>query len=156
MCWTLSDWANIATIVGALAIPIAALALWVPLRQQTKLTRVANAQTLTELAASLNLQLIQDANVASFWVEGPAKFDDYSKLDQFRYTSLLIWWLLLHENVFIQKQSKLLDDKTYQAWQSDLRKFIAEHHLRKHWASLKTNLHPDFALYVEKFLQPDA
>ncbi|MDC6168375.1 hypothetical protein [Paucibacter sp. XJ19-41] len=145
-----------ATIIGALAIPIAALALWVPLHQQTKLTRVANAQALTELAASLNLQLIQDAAVASLWVEGPEKFDDYSKLDQFRYTSLLIWWLLLHENVFIQKESKLLDDMTYQAWQADLRKFIAEHHLWRHWASLKKNLHPDFALYVEGYMSAGA
>lgn len=156
MCWNLNDWANLATIIGALAIPIAALALWIPLQQQTKLARVANAQALTELAASLNLQLIQDTNLASFWVEGPEKFDVYSKLDKFRYTSLLVWWLLLHETSFIQKESKFLDDKTYQAWQTDLQTFISEHRLRKHWTSLKPYLHQDFALYVETLLPPSA
>jgi hypothetical protein len=156
MTYTLEEWAQVATIFGAIAIPMAALALWVPLRQQAKLTRVANAQLLTELASSLNLQLIQDQEVARFWVEGPEKFDDYSKLDQFRYTSLLIWWLLLHENAFIQRQSKLLDEKTYQAWQADLHQFIAEHRLRRHWHSLSTNLHPDFAQHVEASLPPGA
>jgi hypothetical protein len=152
MSYSLAEWADVATILGAVAIPIAALALALPLRQQASFAKAANAHALTELAASLNMQLIQDPDVARLWVEGAEKFETYSRIERFRYTELLVWWLLLHETAFVHKKSKLLDDGTYAAWQSDLRQFAAEHRLHEHWSSLRANLHPDFVRHLESLL----
>jgi hypothetical protein len=152
MSWDLEDWARLATIVGAFAIPISALALWYPLHFQQRLAQVANAQVLTGLAASLNLQLVQDKEVAKYWLEGPAQFDSYGELDRFRYTQLLTWWLLLHENVFIQHENGLLEKGTYSAWQSDLAKFIADHQLAKHWPALQSGFDRKFADHIQSLV----
>ena len=109
---SLSDLASIATIVGTLSIPLSAIFIWVQLRQQTQLARAANTQTLVELASPFNLQLIQDPKMAEYWVQGAAKYDSYSEVEKYRYKSLLIWWLILHENIYFQWEKGLLDDST--------------------------------------------
>ena len=64
----LSDFANIATIIEAVFVIVSVWFIWRQLRESTRLARAANAQSLVELSSPLNLQLIQDPEMASLWV----------------------------------------------------------------------------------------
>lgn len=145
---TLQDWANVATIIGVLSIPLSAFFIWLQLRQQTLLAKVANTQSLVELSSPFNLQLIQDPKMAEYWVHGAEQYPNFDPVEQYRYKSLLIWWLILHENIFFQWKSGLLDRTIYESWQYDLERF-ALYQLRGLWPELKLAFQPDFVRHVE-------
>jgi hypothetical protein len=149
---SLQDWASVATIIGALSIPLSAVFVWMQLRQQNALTKVANTQSLVELSSPFNLELIKDRQMAEFWIQGRQRFDGYDPVDQYRFKSLLIWWLILHENIYFQWQQKLLDQAVFQAWQYDLDEF-ARDQLRGRWEELRPAFQADFAVHIDRILK---
>lgn len=151
---TLQDWANLATIVGTLSIPVSALFIWLQLRQQTRFAKIANTQSLVELTSPFNLQLIQDRKMAEYWVHGAERYQYFDPVERYRYKSLLIWWLILHENIYFQWKSGMLDEKIYQAWQRDL-EYFAGSQLKERWGDLKSAFQVDFVKHVEGLLQKE-
>ena len=97
---TLSDWASIASIVQGVFVIISIAFIWFQLRENTRLTRASNTQTLVDLSSPFNLQLIQDREMARLWVQGASNYDTLDEIDKYRYYSLIAWWLILHENIF--------------------------------------------------------
>jgi hypothetical protein len=148
----LSEPESVATIIGVLSIPLSGLFIWLQLRQQTRLAKVANTQSLVELSSPFNLQLIQDPQMAEYWVHGAEKYQSFDPVEQYRYKSLLIWWLILHENIFFQWKSGLLDRAIYESWQYDLESFVL-YQLRERWPDLKVNFQPDFVRHVEELVR---
>jgi hypothetical protein len=148
---SLKDLADLATILGVIAIPLSAYIIWLQLRQQTRLARIANTQALVELSSPFNLQLIQDRRMAEFWVEGSGLYPTYDPVDQYRFKSLLIWWLMLHENIFFQWKKEMLDDESYNSWQYDLRVFV-QNQLGDRWSEIRASFQADFVKHVEKLI----
>ncbi|HIP72186.1 MAG TPA: hypothetical protein EYH05_12410 [Anaerolineae bacterium] len=62
--------ASIATIVESIFVVISVIFIWRELRENTKLTKASNTQSLVELSSPFNLQLIQDRQMAEYWVQG--------------------------------------------------------------------------------------
>jgi hypothetical protein len=149
---SLQDWASVATIIGVLSIPLSAVFILMQLRQQNALAKVANTQSLVELSSPFNLELIKDRQMAEFWIEGRQRFESYDSVDQYRFKSLLIWWLILHENIYFQWQQKMLDHTVFQAWQYDLREF-ARDQLRGRWVELRPAFQADFAKHIDRILE---
>ena len=143
----------IATIVQTLVVVISLYFIWRQVTQQTDLARIANVQSLVGLSSPYNLELIKDQNMARFWVEGAEKFETYDKVDKFRYEQLLIWWLILHENIFYQKQKNLLEDAIYATWSHDLELFIAQHRLEYHWPTLPVAFQSEFRKHVDEMIR---
>jgi peroxiredoxin family protein len=149
----LSKAASVATVAEAVVVAVSVFFIWRQIKQQTKLAKVANTQALVELSSPFNLQLIQDREMAEFWVKGARKFDTYDQVDQYRYKSLLIWWLLLHENIYYQKQNKLLDEKIYASWLYDLTFFVHQQQLKLRWEELKDAFQSDFRDHVDSLIE---
>jgi len=150
----------ITTIVQTLVVVVSLYFIWRQVQQQTRLitqqtdlARVANVQSLVSLSSPYNLELITDPNMARLWVEGAEKFETYDEVDRFRYRQLLIWWLILHENVFYQRQRNLLDADIYKAWSRDLEFFIEKHRLDYHWTELEAAFQSEFCKYVERLIK---
>jgi hypothetical protein len=149
----LQDWANVATIIGSISIPLSGLFIWLQIRQQTRLAKVANTQSLVELSSPLNLQLIQDRNMAEYWIHGAQKYETYDDVEKYRYKSLLIWWLILHENIYFQWSQGLVDDTIYRSWQLDLQHFLSKQCPMERWSELRNAFQPEFAKEVESLFQ---
>ncbi len=149
--FSLQDWANIATILGVATIPISAFFIWLQLRQQTLLSKVTNTQTLVEISSPFNLALIQDPKMAEYWVRGAEDYDKYDRIEKYQYKSLLFWWLVLHENIFFQWQSGMLDETIYHSWNLDLKKF-AKFQLSTRWEELKTSFQASFVQHVDSMI----
>ena len=150
----------IATIVQTLVVVISLYFIWRQLQQQTKLVtqqtdlaRIANVQSLVGLSSPYNLELIKDRDVARFWVEGAEKFETYDEVDKFRHQQLLTWWLILHENVFYQKQKNLLDEDIFATWSRDLKLFIEKHQLERYWPKLQALFQAEFGQYVDRLIK---
>lgn len=150
---TLNKLASIATIVEAVFVVISVYFIWRELHENTNITKAANTKSLVELSSPFNIQLIQDRKMAELWVNGAKKFAEMDEVDKYRYKSLLIWWLILHENIYSQHKNKLLDCGVYTAWQNDLAQFVKTKNLWQHWDEMKDVYHPGFAKQVTQLIE---
>jgi hypothetical protein len=150
---TLSDIASIATIIEAIFVMISVYFIWRELRENVKLTRASNNQALVEISSPFNMQLIQDRHMAEMWVSGAKKYAEMDDVDKYRYKSLLIWWLILHENIYYQYLGGLLDRSAYMAWDYDLDEFVHTHKLWFYWEEMKSNFQADFATHVSQITE---
>lgn len=149
----LDDLASIATIVEAIFVVISVLFIWLELRKSGKLARAANSQSLVEVSAPFNLQLIQDRQMAYLWISGAERYADMDDIDKYRYLCLLTWWLIHHENIYYQQSRGLLDASIYQAWESDLKSFVNEQRLWLHWDKMKGNYQSEFSNHVNQLVE---
>jgi hypothetical protein len=149
----LNAWAAVATIVQAVFLPVSLFLVWYQLTRQTRFTQAANVQSLVELSSPFNLQLIQDKEFARLWVEGPSQFKEMDKVDRYRFKSLLIWWLILHENIFYQNREDLVDKEAYRPWDEDLKEFVRIMDLKDHWSGLKGVFQAGFAKHVDDLIR---
>lgn len=144
----LSDLASIAIIVQGMLFIVSIVLVWYQLRANTKLVRAANTQKLVELSVPFNLQLAQDRGLAELWHQATRRFDDLDEIDKSRYFNLLTWWLTLHENIYHQWRSKLIDEDTYISWTRDLEYYVRSQQLGNHWPLLNGFFESSFAEHV--------
>src|SRR5687768_3898803 len=88
-----------AQILGGVALVISVILLILELRVNNRLVRAANTQALVSLSSPFNLALIQDRKMAEFFARGASHLSQMDEVDRYRYKTLLIWWLIFHENV---------------------------------------------------------
>jgi hypothetical protein len=146
----IASWAN---IVQAIFVVVSVLIILHELRVNTKLKKAANTQSLVELSSPFNLQLIQDPKMADLWVNGAEEYPKMEKVKKYQYESLLIWWLILHENIYHQNKEHLLAKSIYEGWESDLKGFIKKQNLAQLWDNLKHNFEFGFAESVTKLIK---
>jgi hypothetical protein len=148
----LSDWANIATIVQAVLVPVSiGISTYFVLKQiqeTRRLASAANTEKLVELTSPFHLQLIQDPETARLWVKGAAEWNTLDEVDQERYSTLLSFWLIFHENIYHQEQQGLLDEVTLTTWKNDLKYFIKKQHLERRWPKMQEFYEPTFVKYI--------
>ena len=149
----LSDLASIATIAEAIFVIVSVFLIWHEVRENTKLTKAANTQALVELSSPFNMQLIQDRKMAEFWVQGAKEFAQMDEVDRYRYNSLLVWWLILHENIYYQWRKGLLDNNTYEVWARDLENFVSEQNLELYWGEMKIYVQSEFANRIHQLIE---
>jgi len=145
---SLSDLASIAIIVQGFLFVISIGLVWYQLRENTKLIRAANTQNLVELSTPFYLQLAQDRALTELWQQATQRFDELDEIDRGRYFNLLTWWLMLHENIYHQWRSKLVDEDTYSSWTRDLEYFARRQQLGNHWTRLNSYFEVSFAEHV--------
>ena len=148
---SLSDLANIATIAQGIFVIVSISFIWYQLRETTRLTRAANTQNLIGLSSPYNLQLMHDREVITLLIDGAKQYDKMDTVDKRRYHEVLVWWLMLHENIYHQWRERLLNKETYIAWAHDLENFVAEQ-LSQHWDSMKASFEPSFAAHVSQII----
>ncbi len=145
---------TIATLIQTLFFIISVFFIGYQIREHNRLTRAANTQSLVALSAPFLLQLSQDRNLAELWVNGTKHHETLDDVEQFRYIQLLFWWLNLHENIYYQYQSGLVDQQIYQGWQVELRNFIREKQIGLFWdKEMKRFFRTEFRQLVEKLIQ---
>jgi hypothetical protein len=150
----LQDLASIATLIQTLFFIISVFFIGYQIREHNRITRAASTQSLVELSSPFLLQLSQDRTLAELWVNGAKNYETLDAVDQFRYVQLLFWWLILHENIFYQYYSGLVDQQLYQGWQVELRAFIQEKRLSLFWdKEMKPFFRTEFQQVVQNVIR---
>jgi hypothetical protein len=137
--------AAVCGILGNLALVATVLVLLREVRINTRLTRAANSQSMVELAAPLYQGLAQDRALAELFARGAADFDSLDHIDRQRYRSLLTVWLMFFENVYYQRRQRFLEGRAFQPWWDELKHFIVDRNLARHWAELQGFFQEEFA-----------
>lgn len=150
--WSDMNWeiaSEIASVVESFFVAVSVVLIVLQLRKQTELAQAANSQAAFELSSPFNIELIRDREFARLWMQGPDLSDP---LDKFRHESLVIWWLLLHENIFYQWKKGLLEEEAFLPWRRDLCAFAERVNLSADWPQLRPVYQTGFATYVEGLL----
>jgi hypothetical protein len=150
---TLVDVTNVATIMGSLSLVVSVWLLFRELRENNKLTRAANTQTLVELSSPFFLGLIQDRNMAEIYLRGARALEEMDEVDRYRYKSLIVWWLVFHENIYYQWRNGLLDHHSYKPWANDLKTFIALQKIGALWEEMRYLFQDEFAEHISEILE---
>ncbi|HLN26511.1 MAG TPA: hypothetical protein VK395_02060 [Gemmataceae bacterium] len=149
---TLADFANIALIVAGVAAATSVLVLFREVRENNKLAKAANTQSLVELSSPFYMGLIHDRQMAELFLRGREGYAEMDNVDKYRYRHLLIWWLVFHENIYYQFRKGLLDQHSYKPWAEDLKIFSKQQNLRSQWEGLKSLFQDDFSRHLEQLL----
>ena len=149
---SLNDLASIAIIVQGIFLVVSVILVWYQLKENTKLIRTSNTQKLVELSSPFNLQIAQNRELASLWLQGAQHLDDLDEIDRERYFNLLTWWLVLHENIYHQWSKKLIEEDTFISWTRDLEYFTQRQNLGSYWTRLSTYFEASFADHVAKII----
>ena len=150
---------NMAVFVQALFFILSIYFIWRQLREtrhqlQTNidLTKAANAQKLVELTSPFNLLLIQNRDVAELWHQGASHYDKMDQIDKERYYELLTWWLILHENIYHQKEKGLMHEETYRSWTRDLQYFLITKDITRYRNMWKVLFDESFVKHMDKLI----
>jgi hypothetical protein len=144
--------ADLAQVIGGLALLVSVVFLFFEVRTNNRLTRAANTQALVGLASPFQLGLVQDRNMAELFVHGGEKYAELDEVDRSRYRSLLTWWLILHENIYYQWRRGLLDHRSFKPWANDLKRFVKQQNLRAHWPEMQGLFQDQFVRYMRALL----
>lgn len=145
-------WADISVIVQGALLPLSIFILIWQISKQAKLTRASNAQSLVEMSSPFNLALVQDEEMAKLWKSGASEYEKLDPITQERYVNMLIWWLLLHENIHHQHQERLIDRAVYNSWERDLNYFVKKHRIEDRWPELRDSYHPSFVKHLDQII----
>jgi hypothetical protein len=145
---SLSDLASIAMIIQSILFIVSISLVGYQLRENTRLVKTTNTQKLVELFTPFTLQLAQDRALTELWRQGALQFESLDEIDQERYFNLLIWWLMLHENIYHQWRKKLIDEDTFLSWTRDLEAIARRQRLENHWSRLGSYFELSFAKHV--------
>jgi len=152
---------NLGQFLQAVLIPISLYFVLRQLRQQEResrnqneLIKVANTSRIMQLLVPFDILLIQNREVAEFWEQGADKYHTYDEVDKTRYSNMVTWWLLLHENIFLQFRNGYLDRSVYEAWTRDLDLFVERQKMHSHWWKYRIYLADDFRDYMDQKIHP--
>ena len=83
-------------------------------------------------------------------------FDELDEIDKSRYFNLLTWLLMLHENIYHQWRSKLIEEDTFNSWTRDLEFYVERQQIGNHWPRLNDFFEVSFAAHVTAIIARQA
>lgn len=144
--------ANIATIFEAIAVIASLIFIGLQIRQNTKLAKATNIQSLVNLSSPFNLLLAQDRKLTEVWLKGAKQFSKMDEIDKTRYMFLLFHTMTLQEHIYYQWENRLIAEANYQSWNRSFETFVKEHNLWLHWDAIKDFYEGSFSAYVENLV----
>jgi hypothetical protein len=150
MDWSIAS--DIATTISTLVFVVSIVFIWLQLRQQTKLIKVANAHSMTNLVMNFNMEILRDKNLAALWRNGRRDYKKYDDATKEQYESLLSWWLLLYENVAYLAKQGMFDTDFLASWDRDFASFVKNQLLKGFWEEKRAFYSNDFGARIDKIM----
>jgi hypothetical protein len=146
---SLSDLGNLALVAQAVFLVISVWLIYSEIRENTRMVKASNVQSLVKISFPLTLELIHNPETASLWIRGPREFAVFSKVDQLRYQQLLECWLVLYENIFYQWRNGYLDYHSFKPWERHMTDFLVTHKANIQWARMSEFYEVEFVEYIK-------
>ncbi|MBN2000202.1 hypothetical protein JW935_21815 [candidate division KSB1 bacterium] len=153
MSW--SDLGNMALVAQAVFFIVSVWFLWLELRENTKLTRARNVQSLVDISIPFHIEIVKDRELNELCLRGSQNFEKLDQVDQNRYLQLMVWWMIFYENIYYQWKNNFLEYESYKPWESYILYFMRTQKLHLHWDKIKENFQGSFVAYMDDMLKSD-
>ena len=144
---------TIATVIQTAVVGISLIYIGRQLDQQVDLNRAANAHAFVALGQPVDLRLTEH-DMAKLWLkkkEGREVTD--AEIEEEQYNTMVSNYLLFFENVYVQHESGLVDERFFLLWDQALENFVLSYPIEEHWATAKTSYHETFRARVDRAIQ---
>jgi hypothetical protein len=134
--------ANLAVLAGLVALVI-------EIRTNTAAIQAASVQESVNSSREYLLNIALDEDLSRIRLAGATDYQELSELDAFRFRLQSRGNWLFHQNVWIQRELGVIDER---AWKSRMRiicSLLTEPGWRQDWTNNKPVLNPDFVELVE-------
>lgn len=146
----LSDWANIADIVGAIALVCSLVYVGYELHLNTIETRAANIQAMAAHSQAFNLALATNPHLTKI-LGTPLEELTSAQVTQVR--RFLITGLRGAETSYILYTKGMLDDRYWRGKANEILLFLEDESWRKQWRMGRDLFDPDFAEWLDRAIE---
>jgi len=150
MILKLKKWAQIAEVIGALAIIVSLIYVANEVRHNTEATQAATFQQMVQLSASALLAIAGNSELADIQRRGARDPDSLTEQEQFRYFLIVRAQWRGMEAAYFQHQHGVLGDSEWSSYESlmcgELSSLIGQ---GATWEAHRHTLSPDFVTFIE-------
>jgi len=150
---TLSDLANIAEIVGSIAVVISLVYLAMQIRQNTKTVRNATLQSNTALWSSL-LTAVAEPGLVEAYAAGLSGTPNIQSVHYTQFFLLCRGIFVAFENQYYQFREGALDQETYEGYERAIsQQLLAFPGFRLWWRQSSSVFSPTFVAHVDEMIR---
>jgi hypothetical protein len=148
---SLSDLANLAEVVGAVAIVVSLIYVGQELKANTAAVQAASLQSITNSSAISLLAVAESGELAAIRVQGDADPTQLSETDRLRYILYQRQVWLHFQNVWTQWQLGVFDDQIWTGYMYVICSDLVGSSARKEWwrATHSSALSTKFSILIE-------
>ena len=150
---TLSDFADIAEIAGAVAVVVSLVYVAIQLRQNTDSVRSATLQANTALWSTL-LSGLAEPGIVEAYATGLSGRKDISRLQYTQFFLLCRGVFAAFENQHYQFRTGVLDEETYKGYERAIsEQLLAFPGFRIWWEQSRSVFSPAFVTHVDEMIR---
>jgi hypothetical protein len=147
---SLDDYANLADIVAVLLVIASLLYVGRQLKQTTDMMRVSASNERVQREYEILDNLIENREVAEYWLKGESDFDALDAVDQQRLLFFERRAIILWHHMFTLRQQQLIPDADWQWNEWVIRNVGRRQAVRRSWAIFGGSFEKPFRDYIER------
>ena len=152
---TTADIANIGQVLAAAATVLSLLFVGLQIRQNTRATRAASHNSVSNSLNELNLTFAANADITKIWIEGMQNRKALSPDEKWRFDSVMRAYMHVCETMFVQAELGTGDDSIRLAEEDGIRTVMASPGSREWWDENPYGFCAEFRSYVARVAEAD-
>ena len=146
----LSEWAQIAEIIGGTAIIASLIFVGLQVRENTRITMLTSDRALDQQNLALNLSVTDSNNFASILVRAELDRDDLEAAERARFDNYCFSRFGGYENVIANRTEGFIPDDEYNVWATHFKYRFDKPGYRQFWDEYRKGYFPDFRAWVDE------
>ena len=151
----LKEWANIAEIVGALAVVISLVYVGIQVRDGAGATRSAAANDANVALQAWYIQVGADPAISELYYRGLLSEQALPDAEEFQYLMMMHGFFLGVQNVFLLAEEGTIDEELRNSLTIVIKNINQLPGMERYWRQRRSYLHAGFAEWVERVSAQD-
>jgi len=146
---SLNDLANLAQVIGAIAVVISLIYVALQIRQNTNAVRSATAQSVHEHFANWYHLIAADAELSRIAANGLRDYQSLSETERTRFISAFMSFLSYSQNAFLKWRQGLLAPSLWLGWEQVMMNLFGAPGGKAFWKERGYMFGDEFRRYIE-------
>lgn len=155
MKFKLSEWANLAEIIGAFAVVVSLIYVGIQVNDSTAAVRAASANDANVSLQSWYLEIGSDQQTSELFYNAITSEEPLSNQEEFQFLMMLHGAFLAFQNSYLLAEEGTIDHELREAITAAILGVKSLPGMSRYWRQRKSYLHSGFAEYVDKLLEQE-
>jgi hypothetical protein len=146
----LSEWANVAEIVGGAAIIASLIFVGLEVRENTQVVKLTSDRALDQQNLVLNTSVANNQDLAEILVKGESDRDSLSEVERARFDNYCFSRFGAFENVIGNYSEGFVADNEYNVWSVYFKHRLGKQGYRQFWIEYRDGFFPTFRAWADQ------
>ncbi len=146
----LSEWANLAEIIGGIAIVCSLLFVGLEVRENTRVTMLTSDRSLDQQNLALNLSIANSPDFAEILVRAEMNRDTLSVIERSRFDNYCFSRFGGYENVVANFTEGFVSEDEYNVWSEHFKYRFDKPGYRQFWIEYRSGYFPQFRNWADE------